>query len=110
MAKRLFVGNLAYSVTTAQLEEAFSKVGKVSSLNLITDKYSGQSKGFAFVEMSSDEEADKAIKELNNVEIEGRAIVVNEARPKEDRGDSRGGGGGFSGGDRNNFSRGNKRW
>lgn len=111
MAKRLFVGNLAYSVTTAQLEEAFSKVGKITSLNLITDKYSGQSKGFAFIEMSSDEEADKAIKELNNVEIEGRAIVVNEARPKEDRGGSRdGGGGGFSNSNRSNFSRGNKRW
>ena len=85
MAKRLFVGNLPYSTTSAQLEEIFSKVGKISSLNLITDRYSGQSKGFAFVEMSSDEESNEAIKKLNNFEIDGRKIVVNEARPQEDR-------------------------
>lgn len=105
MAKRLFVGSLAYSVTQAQLEEAFAKVGKVASVNLITDKYSGQSKGFAFVEMTTDEESDRAIKEMNGVELEGRAIVVNEARPKEDRGDRN-----FSGGNRGNYQRSNKRW
>ena len=85
MVKRLFVGSLPFSTTSAQLEEIFSQVGKVSSLNLITDRYSGQSKGFAFVEMSSDKEADEAIKKFNNFEIDGRKIVVNEARPREDR-------------------------
>ena len=85
MAKRLFVGSLPFSTTSAQLEEIFSQVGKVSSLNLITDRYSGQSKGFAFVEMSSDKEADEAITKFNNFEIEGRKIVVNVARPMEDR-------------------------
>jgi RNA recognition motif-containing protein len=105
MAKRLFVGSLAYSVTTAQVEELFATIGKVSTVNLITDKFSGQSKGFAFVEYVSDEDADKAIKELNGKDLEGRAIVVNEARPQENRtprdnnNDSRG-----------NFSRSNKRW
>ena len=92
MVKRLFVGSLSYSTTSAQLEELFSQVGKVASLNLITDKYSGQSKGFAFVEMSTDEEADKAIAKFNNFELDGRKIVVNEARPQENRnqGQSRG--------------------
>lgn len=90
MAKRLFVGNLTYSVTGAQLEELFSQVGKITSLNLITDKFSGQSKGFAFVEMTTDAEADEAIKKFNNFELDGRKIVVNEARPQEKR-DSSGG-------------------
>ncbi|MDO8486976.1 MAG: RNA-binding protein [Candidatus Curtissbacteria bacterium] len=85
MAKRLFVGNLAYSVTSAQLEELFSQVGKISSLNLITDKFSGQSKGFAFLEMTTDDEANEAIKKFNGHEIDGRKMVVNEARPQENR-------------------------
>lgn len=85
MAKRLFVGNLPYSATSAQLEELFSQVGKISSLNLITDKFSGQSKGFAFVEMSSDDEANEVIKKFNGHEIDGRKMVVNEARPQENR-------------------------
>ncbi|OGD86069.1 RNA-binding protein [Candidatus Curtissbacteria bacterium RIFCSPHIGHO2_01_FULL_41_13] len=85
MAKRLFVGNLTYSVTGAQLEELFSQVGKITSLNLITDKFSGQSKGFAFVELTTDAEADEAIKKFNNFELDGRKIVVNEARPQENR-------------------------
>ncbi|SRR3989344_1432316 len=86
MAKRLFVGSLPYSVTQGQLEELFSQVGKIESCNLITDKFSGQSKGFAFVEMTTDQEAKDAIAKFNNYEIDGRKIVVNEARPKEDRG------------------------
>ena len=69
MAKRLFVGNLTYSATSAQLEELFSQVGKITSLNLITDKFSGQSKGFAFVELTTDAEADEAIKKFNNFEF-----------------------------------------
>jgi len=85
MAKKLFVGSLSYGVTGAQVEDLFSKVGKVESCNLITDKFSGQSKGFAFVEMSTDEEADKAIAKFNNFELDGRKMVVNVARPKEDR-------------------------
>ena len=90
MAKRLFVGNLTYSATSAQLEELFSQVGKITSLNLITDKFSGQSKGFAFVEFTTDAEADEAIKKFNNFELDGRKMVVNEARPQEKK-DSSGG-------------------
>ena len=85
MAKRLFVGNLTYSATSAQLEELFSQVGKITSLSLITDKFSGQSKGFAFVELTTDAEADEAIKKFNNFELDGRKMVVNEARPQEKR-------------------------
>lgn len=85
MNKRLFVGSLPYSATSAQLEELFAKAGKVSSVNLITDKFSGQSKGFAFVEMSTDQESDEAIKQFNNYEMDGRKIVVNVARPREER-------------------------
>lgn len=102
MAKRLFVGSLSYEVTQGQIEDLFASAGKVESVNLITDKFSGNSKGFAFVDMSSDEEADKAIAELNGKELGGRNIVVNEARPREERpsGFNRGGGssGGFGGG------------
>ena len=97
MAKRLFVGSLSYDVTQGQLEELFAAVGTVESATLITDKYSGQSKGFGFVEMSTDEEAAKAITELNGKELSGRNIVVNEAKPREERpaGGGFGSGGGF---------------
>ncbi|OGD86560.1 hypothetical protein A2870_02075 [Candidatus Curtissbacteria bacterium RIFCSPHIGHO2_01_FULL_41_11] len=90
--KRLFVGSLPYSATSGQLEELFAQVGKVVSLNLITDKFSGQSKGFAFVEMSNDHEAEEAIKKFNNFELDGRKLVVNIARPKEDRPQNQSGG------------------
>ncbi len=83
--KKLFVGSLPYSTTSGQLQELFSQAGTVVSLNLITDKFSGQSKGFAFVEMSNDHQLDEAIKKFNNYEIDGRKIVVNIARPKEER-------------------------
>lgn len=99
MAKRLFVGNLSYGVTSSQLEDLFSQAGKIVSLNLITDKFSGQSKGFAFVEMTTEEEAKEATNRFNNFEIDGRKIVVNEAKPQEDRDRNTGG----------NF-RGPKRW
>ena len=94
MAKRLFIGNLPYNVTQAQLEELFSQVGKIESVNLITDKFSGQSKGFAFVEMTTEEEAKAAIEKYNGYEFEDRKMVVNEARPQEDRqrNDNRSGG------------------
>lgn len=85
MSTRLFVGRLSYGVTDAQLEEHFAKVGKVVSAKVIMDRYSGQGKGFGFVEMGSPEDAKKAIDELNNSELDGRSIVVNEARPQEDR-------------------------
>lgn len=86
MSTRLFVGRLSYSVTDAQLEEHFAAVGKVVSAKVIIDRYSGQGKGFGFVEMATEEDAKKAIDQLNNSTLDGRTIVVNEARPQEDRG------------------------
>jgi cold-inducible RNA-binding protein len=85
MAKKLYVGGLAYSVTDSQLEEYFAEIGKVVSASVIKDRDSGQSKGFGFVEMEVDAEADKAIAELNGKELSGRSLTVNEARPREDR-------------------------
>ena len=92
MSSKLYVGSLAYSVTDDQLKELFGAAGSVTSAQVIIDRDSNQSKGFGFVEMSSDAEAQEAIKQLNGKEIDGRAIVVNEARPREDRS----GGGGFN--------------
>ena len=103
MAKKLYVGNLSYNTTSAQLEELFGAIGKVATCSLITDKFSGTSKGFAFVEMETEDDAQKAIKELNGKEVDGRAIVVNEARPQEKRDN-------FGSGGRGNFQRDNKRW
>ena len=97
---KLYVGNLPWSTGEAELEEMFSAIGAVSSSNVITDRDTGRSRGFGFVEMSNDD-AKRAIEELNGTEVDGRAIRVNEAEEK--RRDSRGGGGG--GGDR-----GNRRW
>ena len=105
MAKRLFVGGISYNTTAAQLEELFSKIGKVASCNVITDRFSGQSKGFAFVEMETDEQAVEAISKLNGTSVDDREIAVSEARPREERGP-----GNFdrrnSGGQRGSFSRG----
>ncbi len=95
MAKRLYVGGLPYSTTDAELNEAFSKAGTVSTANVIIDKMSGRSKGFGFVEMSTDEEADAAIAMWNGKELGGRSLVVNEARPLEPRAPRAGGNGGF---------------
>jgi len=81
MATKLYVGSLAYSVNDDQLKEMFAAVGSVTSAQVIVDRDSNQSKGFGFVEMSSEDEAKEAIKQLNGKEIDGRAIVVNEARP-----------------------------
>lgn len=104
MGKKLYVGNLAFSVTEDVLNDLFSQHGTVDSCRLITDRDSGRSKGFGFVEMSSEEEAEKAIAELNGHEFEGRALTVNEARPQEPRGDRGGfGGGGGGGGGRGGF-------
>jgi RNA recognition motif-containing protein len=81
----IYVGNLAYSVTESDLKEAFSEFGEVTSVNLVTDKFSGQSKGFGFVEMPNDSEADAAIKGLNERAIKGRNIKVNQAKPRAER-------------------------
>ncbi len=94
----IYVGNLAYSVTEEDLRSAFGDFGEIASVNIIKDKFSGQSKGFGFVEMPSAEEARSAINELNGKEFKGRALSVNEARPRTEGGSSRGGGGrGFGG-------------
>lgn len=106
MGRKLYVGNLAYSLNEDTLKELFSKAGTVTSVTLITDKYSGRLKGFGFVEMSTDEEAQKAIKELNGQTLAERQIVVNEARPPRKReGGYRdfGGGGGGSRGRRDRY-------
>lgn len=97
MGKKLYVGNLAYSVTEDSLSDYFKAAGNVESARLITDRASGRSKGFGFVEMSTDEEAQKAIEMFHQQNWEGRPLTVSEARPQEPR---RGGGGGYGGGDR----------
>jgi RNA recognition motif-containing protein len=98
MSKKLYVGNLSYSVTVSTLEELFATVGEVASVNVITDRMTGRSRGFAFVEMMESAAAQKAISELNGRDVGGRAIKVAEARPQRDRrgggyNDRRGGGG-----------------
>ena len=81
----IYVGNLPYSVTEDELRDTFTEFGEVSSVNIITDKYSGQSKGFGFVEMPDDSAADKAIQALNETSLKGRNIRVNQAKPREER-------------------------
>jgi cold-inducible RNA-binding protein len=94
MAKKLYVGNLAFQTTSQHLQELFSQAGTVESASVIEDRDTGQSKGFAFVEMSTDEEAASAIEQFNGKELAGRMLKVNEARPRENRS---GGGRGFGG-------------
>lgn len=115
MATRIFVGSLAWATNDDSLKNHFSQVGTVTSANVITDRMSGRSKGFGFVEMSTEEEAQEAIAKLNNSPLDGRNIVVNAAQPRQERapgapmGPRRSGGGdrgGFSGGQR----RGGNRW
>lgn len=96
MAMKLYVGGLAYSVTDQTLQDFFAAEGKVVSATVIKDKFSGQSKGFGFVEMEDLKEGQNAIKTLNGKELDGRAIMVNQARPQEDRRSSSGGSGGRS--------------
>ncbi len=100
MGNKLYVGNLAYSVRDESLQQAFSQYGHVTSAKVMMDRDTGRSKGFGFVEMGSDAEAQAAINGMNGQPLEGRAIVVNEARPREDRpgGGYGGGGGGGRGG------------
>ncbi len=85
MSTKLYVGSLAYGVTDQELQDFFSPEGKVVNAFVIKDKFSGQSKGFGFVEMENSEEAQNAIKSLNGKDLKGRSIIVNEARPQEDR-------------------------
>jgi RNA recognition motif-containing protein len=92
--KKLYVGSLPYSITEDELRELFSPFGTVESARIITDKFTGQSKGFGFVEMASNEDALKAIEGLKNKQLNGRTLIVNEARPQEPRTGGAGGGGG----------------
>ena len=101
MATRLFVGSLSWNTTDDQLKDFFATVGNVVSANVIVDRETNRSKGFGFVEMSTDEEAKAAVEQLNNKELDGRTIVVNEARPREERPRGSFGGGGDRGGYRN---------
>lgn len=87
MSKRLYVGNLSYSTTEATLREAFEKAGTVDSAVVMMDKMTGRARGFGFVEMSGDDDANKAIEMFNGFELDGRKLVVNEARPREERTD-----------------------
>jgi cold-inducible RNA-binding protein len=100
--KNIFVGNLSFGVTENDLRSLFEQYGAVDRASVVTDRDSGQSRGFGFIEMPNGAEADQAIEDLNGREMSGRAINVNEARPKEDRGGSRGGFGGGGGARRNN--------
>ncbi|PIR92381.1 RNA-binding protein [Candidatus Falkowbacteria bacterium CG10_big_fil_rev_8_21_14_0_10_44_15] len=105
MAKKLYVGGLSYDTTDDGLRDAFAQAGSVTSAAVVTDKFSGRSRGFGFVEMATDEEATAAIDMWNGKELDGRTITVSEARPPKERGEHRGGGfrsGGYNdrGGDR----------
>jgi RNA recognition motif-containing protein len=98
MGKRLYVGNLAYGVTDSDLQRMFEPHGSVTSAQVITDRETGRSKGFGFVEMANDQEAQAAIQALHGQQVEGRTLTVNEARPKTEGGGGRGGYGGGGGG------------
>jgi cold-inducible RNA-binding protein len=104
MSRKLYVGNLPYEISETELQELFTRAGSVESVRVMRDQATGRARGFAFVEMSSDDEAQTAIRELNATEVGGRNLTVNEARPKEARG-----GGGFSGG-QSNRRRSEPRW
>jgi RNA recognition motif-containing protein len=108
MNSKLFVGNLSFNTTENELQDMFAACGAVSDVNLITDRMSGRSKGFAFVTMGTPEEAQNAISTLNGKDVNGRAINVSEARPREERPDRGfgGGGGGGRGGGRGGYDRG----
>src|SRR5262249_58045987 len=114
MGRRLYVGNLPYSATEDQLTELFGRAGKVDNVRVMRDMATGRARGFAFVEMANDDDAQKAISEFHEHQMEGRALVVNEARPKPEGGFGGGGGGrgrgpGGGGYDRGGHSR-HRRW
>lgn len=98
MGAKIYVGGLPYSATEQELSDLFGRHGSVASARIITDKFTGQARGFGFVEMSSDAEAQAAVAALNGTEMGGRTLTVNEARPQEPRTGGGGGGGGFGGG------------
>lgn len=100
MNTKLYVGNLSYNVTENDLQDEFSKHGPVTEANLVVDRMSGRPRGFAFVTMATREGAEAAIKALNGAECDGRALTVNEARPREERPAYAGGGSGYGGGRR----------
>ena len=97
MATKLYVGNLTYQMTDQELHDLFSEAGNVASAQVVTDRYTSQSRGFGFVEMASEDEAQQAIAAINGRNVGGRALVVNESRPREGGGGSRGGSGGGGG-------------
>jgi cold-inducible RNA-binding protein len=101
--KNIFVGNLSFGATEDAVRSMFEAYGTVDRVSLITDRDTGQARGFGFVEMSNDAEAERAISELNGRELDGRALNINEARPKTDRGGGGGGYGGGGGGRRNRY-------
>jgi cold-inducible RNA-binding protein len=103
MGKQLYVGNLAYSVTDGSLEQMFAEHGNVRSARVILDRVTRRSKGFGFVEMGSDQEAQAAITALNGQQVDGCSLTVNEAKPREDRGDGGGRGGSADGGHRDRY-------
>jgi len=109
MSTKLYVGNLSFNTSNEDLQELFGQAGTVESTNIIEDRDTGRSRGFAFVEMSSQEEGTAAIEQLNGKEIDGRSLVVNEAKPRENR--SGGGGGNRGGGGRGGYGGGGgSRW
>ena len=97
MSMKLYVGNLSFNTSSEDLQELFAQTGTVETASVVEDRDTGRSRGFGFVEMSSREEGEAAIQQLNGKEVGGRALTVNEAKPREDRGGSRGGGGGRGG-------------
>ncbi|MFL6280493.1 MAG: RNA recognition motif domain-containing protein [Vicinamibacterales bacterium] len=105
MSRKLYVGNLPYEVGETELQALFAQAGSVESVTVMRDQATGRARGFAFVEMGTDEEAQTAIRELNSSQIGGRSLTVNEARPR-----AAGGGGGFGGGGQSNRRRSEPRW
>ena len=105
MSTKLYVGNLAFQTTSQELQEMFATAGTVESASVVEDRDTGRSRGFGFVEMSTKEEASSAIDQFNGKELGGRALKVNEAKPRENRG-----GGGFGGGNGGGGNYGGKRW
>jgi cold-inducible RNA-binding protein len=105
MSRKLYVGNLPFNTDETQLQDLFAQAGTVDTVSVVRDRETGRARGFAFVEMASDEDAQKAINQLNSYQLEGRALTVNEARPK-----AAGGGGGFGGGGGNSRRRSEPRW
>lgn len=108
MSKRIYVGNLSFSATSGDVQTLFEEFGSVTEVHLVTDRQTGQPRGFGFVEMPDEEAADRAIAALNNQDFQGRNLKVNEARPRESRGG--GGRGGYGGGGGGGYGGGSNRW